>query len=309
MTISLSELFPLCLGGNVFGWTADEEASFKILDRYVEAGGNVIDTADMYSSWVPGHVGGESETILGRWMTSRGCRDRVFLATKVAKLPGRRGLSPANLERACDESLARLQTGAVDLYYAHEEDPETPLAESMAALNGLVQSGRVRALGLSNFSPVATREAFRLCVEHTLAQPVAVQPQYSLLETEELAALDPSLPEGTHVFPYWALASGFLTGKYRHGVKVDSPRAEGMSRFADRPQTPAVLAALARIARHHDVEMSAVALAWCCTHPRIGSVIASARTVGQLEQLLPAAGLTLDDEERGVLDRAAVRSD
>ncbi len=305
MTLTFAELFHLCLGGNVFGWTADEETSFRILDRYVEAGGNAIDTADMYSSWAPGHVGGESETILGRWMTSRGCREQVFLATKVAKLPGRRGLSPANLERACDESLARLQTDAVDLYYAHEEDPETPLAESMAAFDTLVQSGRVRAIGLSNFSPDATRETFRLCAEHTLAQPVAVQPQYSLLETEELAALEPSLPEGTRVFPYWALASGFLTGKYQHAAKVDSPRAEGMSRFADRPQTSAVLAALERIARHRDVEMSAVALAWCCIHPRIDSVIASARTVGQLEQLLPFARLTLDDDERHALDHAA----
>lgn len=302
---ALDSLSPLCLGGNVFGWTADEDASFAVLDRYVEAGGDFVDTADMYSSWAPGHEGGESERVLGRWMASRGVRDRVFVATKVAKKPDRRGLSPANIERACEESLLRLQTDVIDLYYAHEEDPETPLELSLRALDALVRGGKVRALGLSNFSPDATRAAFELCAAHSLTAPVAVQPQYSLLETQELAALDPALPPDVAVFPYWALASGFLTGKYQAEDPVDSPRADGMSRFADRPQTGAVLRTLTSVAQEHGVPMAAVALAWCRTHPRIPSVIASARNPAQLEQLLPMTTLELSAAQTRALDAAA----
>ncbi|MEM9068300.1 MAG: aldo/keto reductase [Myxococcota bacterium] len=299
-------VFPLCLGGNVFGWTATEEDAFAVLDRYADAGGNFIDTADMYCSWGEGNVGGESEALIGRWMKSRGNRDRMIIATKVAKLETRPGLSPANIAAASEDSLRRLQTDRIDLYYAHHDDCEVPLADSLGAFHALVRAGKVRYLAASNYAADRLRKARDLATEQNLAPYVAVQPEYSLLAR---AGFEASLEavcreENLAVFPYWALASGYLTGKYRSGP-VDSPRADGVFRYADKPQAERVLDVLAAIAKERSLPMASVALAWCVHHPQIPSVIASARNVTQLEGLLPMATLTLRADEKVRLDEAS----
>ena len=286
----------LCLGGNVFGWTADEKNSFEVLDAYVAAGGNFIDTADMYSVWADGHVGGESEAIVGKWMKARGARSSVIVATKVAKLQTRRGLSAANIKAACDDSLRRLHTDCIDLYYAHEDDESVPMEETLGAFGRLVEAGKVRAIGASNFEAPRLAEALRLSAESDLPRYVAVQPQYSLLSraTFEGELEDVCRDSKLSVFPYWALASGYLTGKYKAGP-VDSPRAEGIERYGDLPQADAVLTTLARIADERQKSIASIALSWCLSHPLIPSVIASARNVAQLSQLMQLTELSDDD--------------
>ncbi|MFK8003609.1 MAG: aldo/keto reductase [Polyangiales bacterium] len=298
------EVSSLCLGGNVFGWTADEKNSAEVLDAYVDAGGNFIDTADMYSSWAEGHEGGESETIIGKWMKERGHRSSIVVATKVAKLQSRPGLSAANIEAACDDSLRRLQTDYIDLYYAHEDDASVPMEETLGAFGRLVEAGKVRAIAASNFEAPRLAEALRFSKDNSLPRYVAVQPQYSLLSrgTFEGELEGVCRDSALSVFPYWALASGYLTGKYKAGP-VDSPRSVGIERYGDLPQADAVLATLARIAQHKSASIASIALSWCLSHPSVPSVIASARNVAQLSQLIHLTELS--DEERAALNAAS----
>ena len=299
---------PLCLGTNIFGWTADERQSFAVLDAYAAAGGNFLDTADSYSSWIPGNRGGESETIIGRWMASRANRDRIVVATKVGKLPGREGLAPATIRRAAEESLARLGTDRIDLYYAHLDDAATPLADTLRAFAELIGEGKVRAIGASNYSAPRLAEALAVAREHDLPEYVAVQPHYNLLHREEyegpLAEL--CVREGLGCVPYFALASGFLTGKYRPGgPEVSSPRAGGAAAFLD-DRGIAVLAVLDEVAASHGTTVAAVALAWLAAQPAVVAPIASARTPEQLADLLPFADLELSaDELRRLSDASA----
>src|SRR5439155_4620388 len=217
------DVFPLCLGGNVFGWTADEPQSFGVLDRYLAAGGNFIDTADVYSAWVPGHTGGESETIIGRWMTARGIRSRIVIATKVGMLPGLKGLSPQTIRTAAEASLRRLGVTNIDLYYAHADDLTTPVEESLRAFDALVKEGKVRYIGASNFTASRLAEALRISDSNGLARYVALQPHYNLIHRHDyegaLAAV--CRRETVGCLPYYGLAKGFLTGKYRPGRNVD----------------------------------------------------------------------------------------
>ena len=300
-------VFPLCLGTNVFGWTADAGESFAVLSAYRDAGGNFIDTADMYSEWADGHVGGESETIIGRYVATHGCRDEFVIATKVAKLSSRKGLSPDNIVAAAEDSLRRLRTDYIDLYYAHEDDPSVPVADCLGAFQSLIDAGKVRYVGASNFSAERLAESLRIAAAEKLPRYVAAQNQYSLLARDayEGALARCCEQHELSMFPYWALASGFLTGKYRGGARVDSPRAEGMERFADLSQAPKVLAAIETIAQAQGTSMAAVALAWCATHPTIPSVIASARNVPQLKALLPMAEIHLSAEDKRHLDVAS----
>ena len=286
------DVFEICLGGNVFGWTADETESFEVLDAYVAAGGNFIDTANSY---LVEH--GRSETIIGRWMADRGNRDELVIATKVGGGKGAvRSLSAATIEREAKASLKRLQTDRIDLYYAHFDDEETPLGESLAAFDALVQDGTARAIGASNYSPGRLTEALELQQQRGLAPWTALQPHYNLIERDFERTLLPIADAwDLAVLPYYGLAKGFLTGKYR-GKKVDSERAEGAGAYLDE-RGKAVLEALDEVAGAHEVPVAAVALAWLLAHPRVKAPIASARTVEQLEQFLPAATLELTPQE------------
>ena len=292
----------LCLGANVFGWTADRDASFAVLDAYVAAGGNAIDTADSYMWRVPGNSGGESETILGAWLAARGNRDDVVLATKVGALPSREGLSAANIRAACEDSLRRLGTDRIDLYWAHRDDPDTAQEETLDAFDALVREGKVRAVGASNFSAARLRSALEISARGALAAFVALQPHYNLLERAEFeTSLSPVLAaEGLACLPYYGLAKGFLTGKYRLGTDVASARAERARAYLD-DRGLAVLAVLDEIAAGHGVAVAAVALAWLAAQPTVAAPIASARTPEQLADLLPALDLELTDDELRLL--------
>ena len=299
------DLFPLCLGGNVFGWSADEVASFAVLDAYVAAGGNVIDTADAYARWL-GHGGGESETIIGRWMKARGNRDDLVIATKVGKNEGLDNLRPDTIRRACDLSLQRLQTDRIDLYYAHQDHPGDDLATALETFDDLVREGKVRHLAASNFTGARLAEALDLQAAHGWSPFAALQPEYNLVVRDEYeteyAALCVERSVGT--LPYFGLARGFLTGKYRDGAVVDSVRAGAVSAYDD-DRGRAALSALATVADGHDVPMAAVALAWLLTRPAVVAPIASARTPEQLAQLLPMAALELTVAELALLDGSA----
>ncbi|MHA6785302.1 aldo/keto reductase [Pseudonocardia saturnea] len=299
------EVSRLCLGANVFGWTADREASFAVLDGFVAAGGTVIDTADSYMWRVPGNSGGESETIIGDWMAERGNRDDVVVATKVGSLPTRPGLSAANIRAACEDSLRRLRTDRIDLYWAHKDDPDTAQEETLAAFDGLVRAGSVREIGASNFTADRLRSALDLSAGST--SYVAAQPHYNLVERAGFeAGLAPLLAaEGIACLPYYALAKGFLTGKYRAGgPEVASARAEGARAYLD-DRGAAVLAVLDELAAAHGVAPAAVALAWLAAQPTVAAPIASARTPEQLADLLPALTLELADDELAQLTAAS----
>ena len=301
------EVFPLCLGGNVFGWTADERGSFEVLDAYVEAGGNFIDTADSYSAFAPGNHGGESETILGSWFAARGNRERIVLATKVGRHPELAGLAPATIRTGIEASLRRLRTDYIDLYYAHADDPETPLGETLATFDSLVKEGKVRQLGASNYSAPRLAEALRVSGEDGLARYVVVQPEYSLVARGEFegALAEVCLSEGVSCVPYWALARGFLSGKYRPGVEVDSPRAGGASAYLNDGGLR-VLEAIDRVAAAHETTVSAVALAWVAAQPGVAGPIASARTVQQLHELLAMKDVVLTPEDLAALGDASL---
>jgi len=295
------EVYPLSLGGNVFGWTADRDASFAVLDGYTAAGGNFVDTADVYSAWVPGNTGGDSERIIGEWFESRGNRDDVVIATKVSQHPEFTGLAADTIRKAADASLERLKTDRIDLYYAHVDDQTAPLEETIAALSGLVDDGKVRYIGISNYSPERIAEWFRITNEHGYHRAVALQPHYNLVERGfEDAYRDLAASEGLGVVPYFALAKGFLTGKYRDGVTIDSPRAGGASEYLDE-RGRGVLAALDEVAGARGASVASVALAWLAAQPTIVAPIASARNPEQLADLVASVELELSDDELGLL--------
>lgn len=280
---------PLSLGGNVFGWTADEQQSFAVLDAYAAAGGNFVDTADTYSSWVPGNTGGESETIIGNWIRSRGNRDDLVIATKVGLHPEARGLGAATIKSSVEGSLRRLGTDRIDLYYTHQDD-DTPVEEFVTALTELVKEGKVREIAASNIGAERLAEALAFAEREGLAKYVAVQPHYNLVSraTFEGPLADVVADHGLATVPYYALASGFLTGKYRPGGgEVASARSEGASRYLADPRGPKVLAALDSVAAEHGAELATVALAWLNTRPTVAAPIASARTVEQLPRCWP----------------------
>jgi aryl-alcohol dehydrogenase-like predicted oxidoreductase len=301
------EVFPLCLGGNVFGWTADEATSFAVLDAYTGAGGNFIDTADSYPQWADGRQGGESETIIGRWLARRGRRDDVIIATKVGQSQHHPGLSPATIRAAAEASLRRLGTGHIDLYYAHEDDPATPLADTVAAFDELVREGKARYVAASNYSAPRLAGALASARQQGLVSFTALQVHYNLVHRDEyegdLAAL--CQREGLSCIAYSALADGFLTGKYRPGGNLPaSERAEDAAVYLTEGGL-AVLGALDTVARAHSVPVAAVALAWLAAQPTVAAPLASARTPGQLRDLLQAPGLRLSPEELALLDASS----
>lgn len=302
------DIFPFALGGNTFGWTADERASFEILDAFRASGGNLVDTADSYSAFAPGNSGGESETILGNWAASRGNRDEVMIATKVGHHPEFPGLAPANIRAAVDASLKRLQSDHIDLYYAHSDDPETPLAEIVAAFDELVRDGKVRYVGLSNFSPARVTEWLEIAEEHGFDAPVSLQPHYNLVHRAEYenGYAPIALEHDLGVLPYYSLAAGFLTGKYRSQDDFTDRIRERMATRYFTDAGLAVVDALAEIATAHAVEISTVALAWLLTRPGVVAPLASVSRIEQLPALLDATRLTLTDLER---DRLTALSD
>jgi aryl-alcohol dehydrogenase-like predicted oxidoreductase len=288
---------PLVLGGNTFGWTTDKDQSFDVLDRFVDAGGRSIDTADVYGAWVPGNKGGESEAILGEWIKSRGHRDSVVIATKVFSLATRPGLSTANIRSAVDESLQRLQTDYLDLYYAHRDDETVPQADYVAAFDELVKAGKVREVGASNFSIERLTSAITIAKDAGLTPFSVAQDRYNLVER----GLEEVLPNlagiGVTELPYSALANGFLTGKYRPGVSVESARVGAASKYLDSPKNVSLLSTLDVIAASHEVSVTAVSLAWLRQQTGVGAPIASARTLEQLAELIQSFDLTLTLDE------------
>ncbi|WP_432521664.1 aldo/keto reductase [Kineococcus sp. SYSU DK006] len=297
---------PLCLGTNTFGWTSDEAESHRVLDAFVDAGGDFLDTADVYSAWSQGGAG-ISETIIGNWFARSGKRDRVVLATKVGKAPGLEGLAPQTIRTAVDASLQRLQTDRVDLYWAHADDEAVPQAEVLGAFDELVTAGKVRALGASNFTGRRLQEALETSRREGLASYAALQNHYNLVERSEYEsdAADVVAADGLAMVPYSALASGFLTGKYRPGQLAESQRQAGAAKYLEDERGPRVLAALDEVAAARGVDVAAVALAWLRHQPTVLAPIASARTTGQLPPLLTALELELTDEEQAALERAS----
>ncbi|PRX63797.1 aryl-alcohol dehydrogenase-like predicted oxidoreductase [Nonomuraea fuscirosea] len=301
------EVSPLCLGGNAFGWTADEDTSFAVLDAYAEAGGNFIDTADMYSHWIPGGSGGESERIIGRWMKARGNRDQMVIATKVGALPGLDDLAARTIRRGAEDSLRRLGIDHIDLYYAHVDDPSTPLAETLGAFDALVRAGLVRHIAASNITADRLSAALEISAREGLAPYVALQAEYNLVQREGYERdLAPTVARtGLACLPYVALARGFLTGKYRPGgPQVDSPRAD-RARAHLEGNGPAVLAALDEVAAAHQTSMAAVSLAWLAAQPTVATPLAGARNPDQLADLLPFLTLRLTTDEVALLDKAS----
>jgi aryl-alcohol dehydrogenase-like predicted oxidoreductase len=301
------EVFPLALGGNVFGWTADQAQSFAVLDAYAAAGGNFVDTADSYSAWVEGNQGGESETIIGKWMKERGNRSEVVVATKVSQHPDYQGLTAANIRAAADASLRRLGTDYIDLYYTHFDKPEVPVEEIIGALDELVKAGKVRHIAASNISAERLKASLDFSEREGLARYVALQPHYNLVsrDTYEGELQDLAEQVGLATVPYFALASGFLTGKYRPGTTVDSARAEGAAKHLGTERGQKLLAALDEVAAAHDAEVATVALAWLAAQRTVVAPIASARTVEQLPALLAVAELRLTDDELAKLTQAS----
>jgi aryl-alcohol dehydrogenase-like predicted oxidoreductase len=297
------DVFPLCLGGNVFSWTANEQESFAVLDAYRMAGGNFIDTADSYTAWVPDHVGGESETIIGRWMGARGVRSEVMVATKVGRAPGRKGLAPKNIRAGAEASLTRLNIERIDLYYAHADDPDTPMEASLREFDALVREGKVRHIAASNFTAGRLAEALAISAREGLARYVALQPHYNLVVRNEYEGplSDVCVREHVACVPYFALAQGFLTGKYRSGSSVDSPRAQGARAYLDN-RGQRLLTVLDEMAAAHRTSVAAVSLAWLRDRPGVVAPIASARTVSQLDELLPMATLKLTADETRQLE-------
>ncbi len=306
------DVFALCLGGNVFGWSANEAESFAVLDAYAAAGGNFIDTADVYSTWAPGNVGGESEAIIGRWMAARGNRDEMIIATKVGQLPGAEGLSGAVIARAAEASLDRLQTDRIDLYWAHIDDPTTPQEETLVAFDTLVRAGKVRYIGASQHTGPRLTCALQISARENLVAYVAVQQEYNLITREiyEGELMAACVEQGIAFLPFWSLARGFLTGKYRAGgPPVQSVRAGAAAEYLDDAQAIAVLVALDEIARARGTTASAVALAWLATRPMVAAPIASARTAEQLSELLSMADLALSPQELDRLTSAGQQAD
>lgn len=300
---------PLCLGGNVFGWTADEATSFKVLDAYVDAGLNFIDTADVYSTWVPGHKGGESETIIGKWMKARGNRDKLVIATKVGSEmgPDQKGLSKAYIRSAVEASLRRLQTDCIDLYQSHRDDPDTPQQETLAAYQELIRDGKVRAIGASNFTAARLKEALEISAERGLPRYESLQPKYNLSDREEYEAeLEPLCRrEEIGVIPYYGLASGFLTGKYRSEADFGkSVRGGRMAAYLD-DRGRRILAALDEVSALRNATPAQIALAWLMARPGLTAPIASATSVEQIRDLVQATKVRLNGDDIQELDQAS----
>jgi aryl-alcohol dehydrogenase-like predicted oxidoreductase len=295
------------LGGNVFGWTIDEPTSFKILDAYVDAGLNFIDTADIYSTWVPGHTGGESETIIGNWLKKSGKRSKIVLATKVGmQMPSGKGLKKDYILKAVEDSLRRLQTDHIDLYQSHEDDPATPLEETLGAYAQLVREGKVRAIGASNYSADRLAEALKVSRQHGFPSYQCLQPKYNLCERDYESTLEPLvLKEGLGVIPYYALAAGFLTGKYRSESDLSkSARGAGAKKYLN-DKGFRILAALDEVAKSHDATPGKVAVAWLIARPSVTAPIASATSVEQLRDLVDASNLELDQASIEALNHAS----
>ena len=297
---------PLALGGNVFGWTADEPTSFAVLDAFVAHGGNVIDTADGYSAWAPGHQGGESETVIGRWLKRRGRHDDVIIATKVGLWEKRKGLKRDNIIAGCEDSLRRLGVDRIDLYWLHRDDGETQPAEYLGALDALVSAGKVRAVGASNFGAPRFKASIDESKRGKLVPFVAQQPEYSLLNRDIERELMPlCADEGVGILPYYPLASGFLTGKYRAASdKSKSVRGGGAIKHLVGKGKP-VLAALDAVAARHGATCAQVALGWVMAKPAIAAPIASATSVAQITELMGALELTLSARDVAELDKAS----
>ncbi len=303
------QVAPLALGGNVFGWTADEKASFAVLDAFVDAGFNLVDTADIYSNWVPGHAGGESESVIGRWFKASGKRDKVVLATKLGKPmgEGRSGLSRRWMRQAVEDSLRRLQTDRIDLYQSHDDDAGTPLEETMGAFAELIREGKVRAIGASNFTASRLAEALAVSARLGLPRYETLQPLFNLADRAPYEAeLQPlCVAEGVGVINFYGLARGFLSGKYRSEADLGkSPRGGGVKGYLN-PRGHRILAALDAVAARHGATPAQVALAWQMAQPGIVAPIASATSVAQLQELLGAATLVLTAEDRHALDIAS----
>ena len=301
---------PLTFGCNVFGWTADEKTSFALLDRLLEKGLVFLDTADVYSRWAEGHEGGESETIIGRWMKDRGCRDRIVLATKVGMDmgDGKVGLKPDYIARAVEDSLRRLQTDRIDLYQSHKDDPETPQAETLGAYQRLIEAGKVRAIGASNFSAERLAEALAISEKEGLPRYETLQPEYNLYDRAgfEGAPEKVCIENGVGVINYYSLAAGFLTGKYRS--EADLSKSKRGSRSIPKymnPRGTRILAALDAVSGETGAEPATIALAWLMAKPAITAPIASATTVAQIDALLAAVELTLTAEQVARLDEAS----
>ncbi|MCJ2085629.1 aldo/keto reductase [Methylobacterium sp. E-005] len=300
---------PFCLGGNVFGWTADEATSFAILDRFVESGFDFIDTADVYSRWAPAHAGGESETVIGRWLAARpGARNRIVLATKVGMDMGEagKGLSAQHIERACEASLRRLQTDRIDLYQSHLDDADVPLEETLRAYERLIAAGKVRVIGASNYGASRLREALALSASAGLPRYECLQPDYSLAERGYEVELEPLCrAEQVGVIGYFSLAAGFLTGKYRSAQDAAGRARENRVAKYLNPRGLALLDVLDSVAAAHGASPAQVALAWIIARPGITAPIASATSVTQLDELLGAARLSLSPEAIARLDGAS----
>lgn len=307
---SALQVSPLCFGGNVFGWTADERTSFSLLDAWLDAGFNFVDTADVYSRWVPGHTGGESETIIGRWLRQGGRRERVVIATKVGMDmgEGREGLKPARIREAVEASLRRLQVDCIDLYQAHKDDPDTPLEETLGAFARLVEEGKVRAIGASNYGAARLQEALATSARLGLPRYESLQPLYNLSDrTEFERELQPlCVREQVGVINYYALASGFLTGKYRKPEDASrSARGAGIVQKYLDDRGRRILAALDEAARRTGATPGQVAIAWVMARPGVTSPIASATSLAQLQELVRAAQVKLDAETMALLDAAS----
>lgn len=293
------EIAPLVLGGNVFGWTADREASFAVLDAFAGAGFNAVDTADVYSRWAPGHQGGESETVLGDWMKARGNRDRIVLITKVgSEMPAGKGLRAAYIQQACEASLKRLQTDRIDLYFSHFPDKETPIAETLEAHQRLIDQGKVRAVGASNYDAAGLKEALD-AAGGGRARYSVLQPHYNLVVRDQYegALEDLCVKEGLGVIPYFALASGFLTGKYRTEADLKKSARGGRMKELLQGRGQALLAAMDKVAARHNATLAQVALAWLMARPSVTAPIASATTAAQMKELTPAAGIKLTAQD------------
>ena len=290
------DVYPLCLGGNVFGWSANESQSQLVLDAFGALGGNFIDTADVYSDWGDGNVGGESETIIGNWIKARGNRHQFVIATKVAKLQTRPGLRPENVIAACNESLKRLQTDHIDIYYSHHDDKDVPIAETLGAYQTLINEGKIRYIGASQHTGARLQEALDIAAKENLPKYICLQNQYNLMERNPFESEQQKVlnNNGISILPYLGLARGFLTGKYRPGVTVDSVRASGVTDYQNE-KGYAIVDALTQIADSHSSSISAVALAWLRSNPQVSTPIASARTVEQLNEIMQIVELTSDE--------------
>ena len=293
------KVYPLCLGGNVFGWSLDELQSHEILNQYFSYGGNYIDTADYYVAWAPNNLGGESETIIGNWLSKKQNRNEIVIATKVAKLAARKGLAKSNIIAACEDSLKRLKTDYIDIYYAHCEDPATPQEESLAAFDSLIKSGKVRYIGASQHSANSLKSAAEICQNNNLKSFSILQNEYNLMVRDkfEFNQADTIKNLGISLIPYFSLAKGFLTGKYQKVNSVKSVRAKDVMEY-ETERGWKVLDELVKISRNHNCSIAAVALAWLRANPLVSTPLASATNQSQLSEIMQIVDLTEDEVAR-----------